>query len=117
MENLGSLAILLAFCLALYAVAGSVVGRLKRKPFLVVSAERAVYAVWALITLALLTFGLYQAFEVAPTEQTMGDIQRIECQSAGFGALVVAADAVPIEHCAGRRLERRRLWSGAAAHD
>ena len=35
MENLGSLALLLAFCLALYAVAGSVVGRWKRKPFLV----------------------------------------------------------------------------------
>src|SRR5262249_36128833 len=32
---------------------------------------------WALITLALLTNGLYQAFEVAPTEQPMGDIQRI----------------------------------------
>ena len=34
MENLGSLAILLAFCVALYAVAASVVGRLKNKPFL-----------------------------------------------------------------------------------
>ena len=31
MENLGSLAILLAFCLAVYAVAGSVVGRLEAK--------------------------------------------------------------------------------------
>jgi hypothetical protein len=30
MENLGSLAILLAFALALYAAAASVVGRLKR---------------------------------------------------------------------------------------
>jgi cytochrome c-type biogenesis protein CcmF len=52
MENLGSLAILLAFCLALYAVVASVVGRLKAKPFLVVSGSRAVYSVWALITLA-----------------------------------------------------------------
>src|SRR5215472_9904995 len=52
MENIGSLAVLLAFCLALYAIVGSVVGRLKRRPFLIVSAERAVYAVWALITLA-----------------------------------------------------------------
>jgi cytochrome c-type biogenesis protein CcmF len=52
MENLGSLAVLLAFCLALYAVVGSVVGRLKRRPFLIVSAQRAVYAVWALVTLA-----------------------------------------------------------------
>src|SRR5690242_8073669 len=52
MENLGSLAILLAFCVALYAVVASVVGRLKNKPFLIVSAQRSVYAVWALITLA-----------------------------------------------------------------
>jgi cytochrome c-type biogenesis protein CcmF len=52
MENLGSLAILLAFALALYAAAASVVGRLKRNPFLLVSSERAVYAVWALATLA-----------------------------------------------------------------
>jgi cytochrome c-type biogenesis protein CcmF len=52
MENLGSLAILLAFALALYAAAASVVGRLKRKPFLLVSGQRAVYAVWALVTLA-----------------------------------------------------------------
>ena len=52
MENLGSLAILLAFCVALYAVVASVVGRVKNKPFLMVSAQRSVYAVWALITLA-----------------------------------------------------------------
>jgi cytochrome c-type biogenesis protein CcmF len=52
MENLGSLAILLAFCAAIYAATASVVGRLKHKPFLIVSGERAVYAVWALITLA-----------------------------------------------------------------
>jgi cytochrome c-type biogenesis protein CcmF len=52
MENLGSLAILLAFCAALYAVAASVIGGLRHKPFLVVSGQRAVYSVWALITLA-----------------------------------------------------------------
>ena len=52
MENLGSLAILLAFCVALYAVVASVVGRIKRKPFLIVSGGRAVYCVWLLITLA-----------------------------------------------------------------
>jgi cytochrome c-type biogenesis protein CcmF len=52
MENLGSLAILLALCVAAYAVAASVAGRLKRNPFLVVSGQRAVYAVWALLTLA-----------------------------------------------------------------
>src|ERR1051326_568260 len=52
MENLGTLAILLAFAVAVYATAASVVGRIKRKPFLIVSGERAVYAVWALMALA-----------------------------------------------------------------
>jgi cytochrome c-type biogenesis protein CcmF len=52
MENLGSLAILLAFCLSIYAIAGSIVGKLKDKPFLVISAERAVYAIWFLLTFA-----------------------------------------------------------------
>jgi cytochrome c-type biogenesis protein CcmF len=52
MENLGSLSILLAFCVALYATVASVVGRIRRKPFLVVSGQRAVYSVWVLITLA-----------------------------------------------------------------
>src|SRR5436305_3007720 len=52
MENLGSLAILLALCVAFYATAACVVGRIKRKPFLIVSGERAVYAIWALITTA-----------------------------------------------------------------
>ena len=52
MENIGALAILLAFCLAIYAVIGSVTGKLRRNPFLIVSAERAVYGVWFLVTLA-----------------------------------------------------------------
>ena len=52
MENLGSLAILLAFCVSIYAATASVVGRIKRKPFLIVSGGRAVYSVWLLVTLA-----------------------------------------------------------------
>ena len=52
MENIGALALLLAFCLAAYATVGSVAGRLKNKPFLIISAQRAVYAVWALLTLS-----------------------------------------------------------------
>ena len=52
MENLGALAILLAFCVALYSTLASVIGRVKNKPFLIVSAERAVYSVWVLVTLA-----------------------------------------------------------------
>src|SRR5258707_1688760 len=52
MENLGGLAILLAFCVAIYATAASVIGRIKTKPFLVVSAQRSVYATWGLLTIA-----------------------------------------------------------------
>jgi len=60
MENVGSLAVLLAFCVAIYALLSSVVGRLKRKPFLIISGERAVYSVWVLMTLAsgILVYGL-----------------------------------------------------------
>jgi cytochrome c-type biogenesis protein CcmF len=60
MENLGSLALLLAFCVSLYATLACVVGRVKGKSFLVVSGERAVYAVWVLITAAsaILVFAL-----------------------------------------------------------
>ena len=58
------------------------------------------FVIFALITLALLTFGLYQALVAAPTEATMGDVQRIFyyhlpsaiiaflCFFANFGASV-----------------------------
>ena len=52
MENIGALALLLAFCISLYAIVSSVVGRLKNKPFLILSGERAMLAVWFLITAA-----------------------------------------------------------------
>src|SRR5579862_7712563 len=60
MENVGALALLLAFCISLYAIVASVTGRLKRKPFLTLSAERAVLAVWVLVTTAsgILIYGL-----------------------------------------------------------
>jgi heme exporter protein C len=35
------------------------------------------FTIFALIVLALLSYALYQALVVAPTEQTMGDVQRI----------------------------------------
>ncbi|MGH9521181.1 MAG: cytochrome c biogenesis protein CcsA [Terriglobales bacterium] len=35
------------------------------------------FKIFALITLGLLTYGLYQALEVAPMEATMGNVQRI----------------------------------------
>lgn len=52
METLGALSILLAFCLAIYAVVGSVVGAVKHRPYLTKSAERAVYGVFFLLTVA-----------------------------------------------------------------
>ena len=52
MENLGSLAILLAFCFSIYAILGSLAGKWKSNPFLVLSGERAVYTVFFLLTAA-----------------------------------------------------------------
>jgi len=52
MENVGALSLLIAFCLAVFAVAAAVVGKYSRRPLLTVSAERAVYAVWILVTTA-----------------------------------------------------------------
>src|SRR5450759_916003 len=52
MENLGALALILAFCLSIYAIAGSLIGKWKNKPFLVLSAERAVYSIWFLVATA-----------------------------------------------------------------
>ena len=43
---------MLAFCFAVYAILGSVIGKLTKKPFLVISAERAVYSIWVLLTIA-----------------------------------------------------------------
>ena len=78
MENLGSLAILLAFCLSVYAVAGSVIGAWKRNGFLVASARRAVYAIWLLVTVAssvlvlsLLTGDFRLAYVVQHSNRTM----------------------------------------------
>lgn len=51
-ENIGALAILLAFCFALYAIGASLLGKWKRGLFLIVSGERAVYSVAALLTIA-----------------------------------------------------------------
>ncbi len=52
MENIGALSVMLAFCFAVYAILGSVIGKLTKKPFLVISAERAVYSIWVLLTIA-----------------------------------------------------------------
>ena len=61
MENLGALSLILAFCFAAYSVIAAVVGKLKSNEFLVVSAQRAVYTVWGLVTAAsgLLVYALF----------------------------------------------------------
>ncbi len=52
MENIGALSVLLAFCFAVYSILASVIGKLTKRPFLTLSAERAVYSIWVLITIA-----------------------------------------------------------------
>lgn len=52
MENIGALALLLAFCLGIYSILASLVGAWKKNRFLIASGERAVIAVWAMVTLA-----------------------------------------------------------------
>ena len=52
MENLGYLSLLLAFCVSIYAIASALVGKLRAKPFLEASAQRAVLAVWMLVTVS-----------------------------------------------------------------
>jgi cytochrome c-type biogenesis protein CcmF len=52
MENIGALAILVSFCLAVFAIAASLTGKYAQRPFLIISAERAVYAIWVLLTTA-----------------------------------------------------------------
>jgi cytochrome c-type biogenesis protein CcmF len=83
MENIGALAILLAFCFAIYAVIGSVIGKLKKSPFLVVSAERAVYSTWILLTIAsglliyaLLTGDFRLGYVAGHTDQSMSAIYK-----------------------------------------
>jgi cytochrome c-type biogenesis protein CcmF len=52
MENLGYLSLILAFSVSVYAVVAALVGKWRGKPFLEVSAQRAVLAAWLLVTTA-----------------------------------------------------------------
>ena len=78
MENIGALALLLAFCICLYAIAASVTGYLRHKPFLALSAERAVLAVWMLVTASagilvysLITGDFRMAYVASHTDRSM----------------------------------------------
>lgn len=61
MENLGALALLLAFCVAVFAFLSSIAGAARKNMFLFAASQRAVYVMWALITTAsgLLVYGLF----------------------------------------------------------
>jgi cytochrome c-type biogenesis protein CcmF len=52
MENLGYLGVLLAFLLSVYATVAALTGKLRRNPFLELSAQRAVLAAWLMTTSA-----------------------------------------------------------------
>jgi cytochrome c-type biogenesis protein CcmF len=52
MENLGALCLILAFCFSVYAVLAAVIGKFRSNEFLTVSANRAVFTVWGLVTVA-----------------------------------------------------------------
>ena len=78
MENLGSLAILLAFCLSAFAILAGAIGGWKRNPFLAHAAGRAVYSVWFLLTVAasvlvigLLTGDFRMAYVAAHSNRSM----------------------------------------------
>ena len=83
MENVGALSVFLAFCLAVFSIVAAVGGKYARRPFLTVSAERAVYAVWALLTIAsailvsLLLQGDYRiAYVAAHTDKAMPTVYK-----------------------------------------
>ncbi|MDQ2710812.1 MAG: heme lyase CcmF/NrfE family subunit [Acidobacteriota bacterium] len=83
MENIGALSVLITFCLAVFAIAAAVTGKYARRPFLVVSAERAVYAIWLLLTLAsavlvtsLLKGDYRMAYVVAHSNKAMSPIYK-----------------------------------------
>ena len=83
MENLGALCVLMAFCLSVFAVAASLAGKYGKRPFLVVSAERAVYATWILLTLAsgVLVYSLIQgdyrlAYVAAHSDKAMSAVYK-----------------------------------------
>ena len=83
MENIGALAILIAFCLSVYAVFGSLLGKLRRNSFLIISAERAVYSIWILLTLAagilvysLITGDFRMAYVAAHSNRSMPAIYK-----------------------------------------
>ncbi len=83
MENLGALALLLAFCLSVYSILSSLVGKWRRNPYLVASGRRAVYAIFVLTSVAsgilihaLLTSDFRLAYVAAHSNRAMPDLYK-----------------------------------------
>lgn len=90
MENIGALSLLLAFCFSIYAVLASLAGKWKNKPYLVLSAERAVYAIWALVSVAsgilvyaLLTGDFRLAYVAAHSNKAMPNVYKFSAWWGG----------------------------------
>ena len=52
MENIGYLAVLLGFCLSIYAIVAALLGKWRQNAFLELSAQRAVAMMWVMVTAA-----------------------------------------------------------------
>ncbi len=83
MENLGALSILLSFCVTVFAILAGIGGKYAKRPYLVIAAERAVYATWGLLTLAsgilvtsLVTGDFRLAYVAAHTDKAMWGIYK-----------------------------------------
>src|SRR3569832_2476694 len=99
MENLGALAILLAFCLSVYAIGASLVGKWKQKPFLTLSAERSVFVFFVLLASAsgffffsLIVGDFRLAYVAAHSNRTMSTVYKFTAWWGGqAGSLLLWA--------------------------
>ena len=110
MENVGALALLLAFCISLYAIVASVAGRLKNKPFLILSGERAVLAVWLLVSTAagiliysLMTGDLRMAYVASHTNRDMPALLQVRRVVGRTGRLAALLELAALHLRRGRR--------------
>ena len=126
MENIGALALLLSLCLAIYSVVNSVIGKLRKNAFLIVSAERAVYAVWALVTVAsgilvysLLTGDFRLSYVAAHSDASMAGIYKFTAWWGGqegsllLWAWLLATYSAVVVFTNRRRLRDMMPWVNA----
>ncbi|HME10334.1 MAG TPA: heme lyase CcmF/NrfE family subunit [Bryobacteraceae bacterium] len=126
MENIGALALLLAICLSVYSVVVSIVGKLRKNAFLVVSGERAVYAVWGLVTVAagilvysLMTGDFRMSYVAAHSDANMALIYRFTAWWGGqegsllLWAWILASYSMVVVFTNRRRLRDMMPWVNA----